>query len=533
MHAVLPVVETTPAEPGDVAHPAWVVVCAVTGGALTSTAFPDRGWWPLAFVGVALLVLASRGLGVAATSLIWFAWALAFFVPHLAWAREAAGPSAWAALAVLEAAVLAGVGVGWALARRAAFLARRPGLRATTFAAVWVTGEQLRSVAPFGGFPWGRLAFSQVDGPLLPLASMVGAPGVSFAVALVGAQLALAVLAVRRRETRRVVAAIATSGVVLVGSSLLPLPTQRESGDLRVGAVQGDVPARPGPDRARQVLDNHVAGTRDLAATRSDPVDLVVWPENATDVDPRTDPGAAGQVQAAAESAGAPVLLGAMRSEPGARYNEMLVWDPESGPTASYTKQRPAPFGEYIPLRSYVRLLSSAVDRVPVDVVPGDAPALLPVPVARLSRDVLAATVICFEVAFDDVVRDAVRRGAELLVVPTNNASFGRTAQSTQQLAMSRLRAVEHGRATIQVSTVGISAVIAPDGGVLDRTALFTADTLSTRLPLRTSLTLSDRLGDAPTTAAVLIALVASIAGLRATFSRRPTRGRVTQEGLT
>lgn len=526
MPAVLPAATASTVETGKVTRPVRALLCAAAGGALTSAAFPERGWWPVAFAGIGVLVLASRRLGVGSTALVWFGWATAFFLPHLSWAREAAGPLAWVALSVLEAAVVAVTGMAWSLARRAAFVVRVPGLGAVVFASMWVTGEQVRSVLPFGGFPWGRLAFSQVDGPLLPIASLAGAPGLSFAVALGGYALSAVLLAARHRQPRRMVTVIAATAAALTPGTFNAVPTQPETGELRLGAVQGNVPEDPGRGRAREVLDNHVEGTRAVAGRQSEPLDLVVWPENATDIDPRTDAGAAARVQAAADSAGAPVLLGAMRYEPDARYNDVLVWDPASGPVAAYTKQRPAPFGEYIPLRRFVRLFSTEVDRVAVDMAAGQEPALLPVPSTRLTRDVLAATVICFEVAYDDVVRDAVRRGAEILLVPTNNASFGRTAQSTQQLAMTRLRAVEHGRAAIQISTVGVSAIIAPDGTILDRTSLFTSDTMTERLPLRTTLTIADRLADTPTVAAWILSFGAVTGGLgRVGRCRRKTNG--------
>lgn len=512
-------------------RPVLRAVVAGGGGLLTAAAFPDLGWWPLAFVGVAALVLASRDRGAFVTALLWSVWGAAFFLPHVVWASEAAGPVAWIALAVLQALVVAVVGVAWSFASRAPWLRGRPTLLGLTFASVWVAGEQLRSVVPFGGFPWGRLAFSQVDGPLLAVASVVGAPGVSFAVALVGYALA-APFGTSRARARAVTPLAVLAGFALAAGPLIPLPSRAESGVIAVGVVQGDVPDDGARDRARRVLDNHVAGTRDLAAAGA-PLDVVVWPENATDVDPRTDARTRAAVQGAADAVGVPVVVGAMRYRPDARFNDVLVWGPEQGFLSSYTKQRPAPFGEYVPLRSFVRLFSAEVDRVPVDMVAGKEPAVLRVPVDRLSRDVPVATVICFEVAYDDVVRDAVRRGAELLVVPTNNASFGRTAQSTQQLAMSRLRAVEHGRATIQASTVGVSAIIAPDGTVLDRTALFTADTLTARLPLRTTLTLADRLGDVPTTVAVVLTLGAVGAGLGVAAGAPRSRGRGTQEGPT
>ena len=153
------------------------------------------------------------------------------------------------------------------------------------------------------------------------------------------------------------------------------------------------------------------------------------------------------------------------------------------------------PFGEYIPYRDFFRRITSAVDLVQTDMTPRTDPSPLPVPIDRLGRSVPVSAAICFGVAYDDLIRESVLAGGEPIVIPTNIASFGLTQESSQQLAMSRFRAAEHGRAVVQVSTVGVSAIVLPDGSTVDRTSLFTADQLSARLPLRTSLTLSDRIG--------------------------------------
>ena len=121
------------------------------------------------------------------------------------------------------------------------------------------------------------------------------------------------------------------------------------------------------------------------------------------------------------------------------------------------------------------------------------------------------AVATCYEVAFDDLVTESVRAGAQLIAVPTNNATFGRTEMTYQQLAMSRVRAVEHGRAVVIAATSGVSAVIEPDGTVAQRTALFTPDVLIARVPLRTTTTLATRIGAAGEgicAAAVLAALI-------------------------
>ncbi|QGH69400.1 apolipoprotein N-acyltransferase [Pseudactinotalea sp. HY158] len=473
------------------------LVSAALAGVLTDAAFPQRNLWPLALVGMAMLFLALRRDSARWAVLVGFTWGVGFFLPHLWWAREAVGPVPWIALSVAESLIMAAGCACYVWIRRMPGLRRGGLLAAIAFAAAWTSAEQVRQVWPFGGFPWGRLAFSQTDGPLLALAGVVGAIGVSFVVALLGGVAGVGWQAVRRFDLVRVPAAVLILALGLGAPLLIGLDTRAEAGTLRVGAVQGNV-AEPGLDafgEALQVTTNHVRGTQRLIAEHG-PVDLVVWPENAADRDPRSNRQARALVEEAAASAGVPILVGTVRYTDDARYNEMLIWDPVTGAGDAYAKQIPAAFAEYIPMRSIARKFSAAVDLVQVDMARGTEVANLTVPLADRSVDV--GTIICFEVAYDSVARDAALAGAEFLLVPTNNATFGYTSESTQQFAMSRFRAVEHGRAVVQISTVGVSGVIMPDGSVSEQTGLYTAEEFAADLPLRTSITLADRLGDAP-----------------------------------
>src|SRR5699024_8357640 len=203
-------------------------------------------------------------------------------------------------------------------------------------------------------------------------------------------------------------------------------------------------------------------------------------------------------------------------------YNERFLWQPGVGSTYAYAKQIPAAFAEYIPMREVARLFSPAVDMVRTDMAAGEEVGVVPVPVDRTGQTVDVGTVICFEVAYDALIRSAVQDGAELLVVPTNNASFGYTSESVQQLAMSRLRAVEHGRTTVQISTVGVSGVIAPDGTVLQETGLFTHEHFTADIPLRSTLTIADRLGDWPMIAFTALAVLALALGVITGRRERP-----------
>lgn len=511
------------------------LLLALAGGLVTVAAFPDVAWWPAAFAGVALLFVALRRDGAWWNALVGLVWGLAFFLPHIWWARVATDTVPWLALSVMEAGFCALLGAAWTWARRLPPVRDRAAVQVLVFPVLLVAVEQWRSEVPFGGFPWGRLAFSQVDSPLGRTAYVGGTVLVSLLTAVVATLLAVAVLAVLR-GVRRPRPALPAAGVAVgVGAALvaapllLTLPTAAQTGELHVGAVQGDV-GEPGlgafANRA-EVLNNHLDGTRALLdQVEPGDLDVVLWPENGSDLDPQTTPDVARAVDAASRAVQAPILVGAQEfPETGGRYNVMLLWEPGVGVVDRYAKQHPAPFGEYIPLRSFVRIFSDQVDRVSTDMIAGTEPAVVDLDVPRLGRVVPLATIICFEVAYDELVRDAVQRGAELLVVPTNNASFGFTAESTQQLAMTRLQAMTTGRAAVQVSTVGVSGVVAPDGTLLQSTELFTADQMVATLPLRDALSPAVRAGYWPGWVAGGLAVVLVAAGVVAHVRER-RRGR-------
>jgi apolipoprotein N-acyltransferase len=495
----------------------WTLVLAAAGGALTWASFPDIGWWPAAYAGMAALYLALRRDSARWNALVGLVFGLALFGPLITWIDGVVGPVPWVALTVAEALYVAAFGAAWTWARRGEAVWRNAGLQIVVFVVLWVAVEELRAVWPFGGFPWGRLAFSQADAPMAALMAFGGTPLLSAGVAAAGVALARALLALRRGSLRPGIGWLAGAVAVGLVGLVLPLPTSAQGGTLAVGVVQGNVPdaGLDAFEHRRQVLDNHAAGTHALLdQVAPGELDVVLWPENATDLDPEVSTEAAAIIDDAARAVDAPILLGTVQyPNDGGRYNTSILWEPEQGPVARYTKQRPAAFAEYIPIRSFVRLFSPAVDLVTTDMVAGTEPGLIPLDSARLGRTVGLGDVICFEVAYDAIVREAVTAGGEVLVVQTNNANFGRSAESTQQLAMTRLRAIEHGRAAVQVSTVGVSAVVAPNGAVLERTALFEPAQLVASLPLRESTTWATRLGPWPAWIVDALAVCMVVAG--------------------
>lgn len=510
--------------PATLPRPIALVLAALAGlGA--DLAFAPRTWWWMAILAVGALHLALRGQRPGFAYLAATAFGLTFMLRHLSWAVDAVGGGEWlpwVALSVLEALILGLYGPLRAWAVRALGAAKRPFVGALLAAVAWVGVEVVRANAPFGGLPWGVLAHSQVDGPLVAFARWGGEPLVSALVVLTGVVLAEGVSAASRIRFVRGARLLATGGVVLLVGLLLPLPTDAESGTLTVGAVQVHVPndGITNREEARQVTADHADLTEELVAGRDD-LDLVLWAESSADVDPRTDDDVAASVERAAGAAGVPIVLGTqeyVEGEDGVRnrYNQLVVWEDGEGPVGEpYSKQHPVPFGEYMPYRSFFRMFSAAVDRVSTDMLPGEEPGLVEVPVERLGRDVPIAVGICFEVGYEAIVAEGVELGGELILIPTNNATHGDTAVSAHQLAMTRFRAVEFGRSAVQVGRTGVSGVVAPDGRLVGSTDLFDVTTYTGEdLPLRTDLSPAVRTAGPAGIGAALATAGLGIAGI-------------------
>lgn len=473
---------------------------AAGAGLVLYAGTPPRELWWLAPLVFAVLWVVLHGRSTRAGFGYGFIFGLGFFVPLLSWVGEFVGPLPWLALAGVEALALALASAGVAV------VSAMPA--APVWAAgVWVAAEALIARVPFGGFPWGRVAFDQPTGIFLPVAAVGGAPLLTAAVVLSGFGLGEFLRRAARRSSWSehrsawlAVPALLAAAPVIAGitAAHFVIGTTTMDGQAVVALVQGNVP-RAGLEfnaQRRAVLDNHVARTMrlaaDVAAGRYPAPVLVIWPENSSDIDPLRNADARTEINRAARAIGVPLLVGAvLRTRDGHHTNTMIVWDPRTGPGQRHDKRRLQPFGEYMPYRDFFRLFSPYVERAG-NFVPGQGDGAVNIGPVRLG----VAT--CYEVVFDDLVRQSVRSGAQLLAVPTNNATFGFTEMTYQQQAISRVRAVEHGRTVLVAATSGVSAVIAPDGTVEQHTTLFTPDALVARVPLRSGITPATRLGPAP-----------------------------------
>ncbi|GAB2538010.1 apolipoprotein N-acyltransferase [Nocardia heshunensis] len=520
------------------------LITAVIAGVLVFASFPPRTLWFLAPVGIALLTLAVRGTVRARGAFgLGFVAGLGFFLPLLPWTGIYVGPVPWLALSAVCALY---VGLFGLLTRWVASLPGWP----VWVAASWSLAEWVRSSFPFGGFPWGKLAFGQADGWYLPFAMIGGAPLVSFAVALTGTLLAALALVVLRRlrgaeadspevaavtsntprwgpvrltSWNRIVAAtmlvaiVPVTGVIL--RTALPGP---EDGNrpITVAAIQGSVPEL-GLDfnaQRRAVLDNHVNRTeelaREIAAGKFPQPDVVIWPENSSDIDPLRNADAAQEISQASVDVKAPILVGAVLvNADRTTTNSVIVWNGDAGPGERHDKKIIQPFGEYLPYRSFFRHFSEYADRAGY-FVPGKGDGVVHVQPAGGGDKVAIGVATCYEVAFDRAFEQSVRAGAQILTVPSNNATFGRSEMTYQQLAMSRVRAVEHGRAVVVSVTTGVSAMITADGAIQQQTPQFVPAALVATLPLRDNTTLATRLGPAPEVLLCILAAAATVVAL-------------------
>ena len=526
--------------------PRMVRLVAVTlGGLLMCISFPPIGWWWSAVLAFALLswVLVHPATRLAGGLGYGFLFGLAFYIPLLPWISGLVGPMPWLLLAAMEAMFPAIFGLFAVVVRQL------PGWP-LWLALLWSLQELLKSSVPFGGFPWGVVGFGQTGGPFLPLARLGGVPLLSFAIALLGTSLcALAIEIVRwwqqsgrsKSDEHPSLPAVVMPAVVICAVLLITAvaaPAVRHAGvgagnepTVTVAVVQGNVP-RLGLDfnsQRRAVLDNHVRETLQLAtdvhAGRAPQPQFVIWPENSSDIDPMRNPDAAQQIAIAAQAIGAPILVGAVIARPDwtpdnpTASNTIVVWDPVGGPGERHDKQIVQPFGEYLPWRGFFKHLSSYADRAGY-FVPGSGSGVVH------AAGVPIGVATCWEVIFDRALRQSVRNGAQVLAVPTNNATFDQN-MSEQQLAFAKVRAVEHDRYVLVAGTTGISAVIAPDGHEVVRTDFFTPTYLDVQVRLKTTETPATRWG--PLVQWVLVAAAVAVVGaaiLHNGWFMRPIRRR-------
>ncbi|UTT62248.1 apolipoprotein N-acyltransferase [Microcella humidisoli] len=487
------------------------LLAAIVGGWFMDLGYPDIAWWPFTIVGTALVLASLRGRSIGGALLVGAVSGFAYYGILIEWLTVYLGIVPWLALTLAQVFFTALGGVlimlAWRWVPRAwPGVAGRLILTPAVVAAAWTAREAVASVFPFGGFAWGRLAHSQAEGPLNHWAAWVGFSGLTFLLAWFSAMLVAVVIERRVGMLRRGILVAGAFTALLVWPAV-PIAT---TGTISVAAVQGDSDSGLFAEYEQgQILQDHYDATRTLFDQGLD-LDVVVWPENASDLDPLRSEYAASVLDLVSDRLEAPVVVGTITVEGDETFNSVLLWRAGEGSVDQYDKVHPVPFAEYLPARDFFYPLApSLFDLVPRDYSFGQRDTVVDL------DGVIAGISICYDIVDDDLLARQIDEGAQVLLAPTNNADFGVSDQSVQQLAIARLRAIESGRALVNASTVGASAIVLPDGSTLDSLPLFEPGTMVQQVPLSDTVTPAHALGRTLEWGVILFGLLTiTLAGL-------------------
>ncbi|MGN6695648.1 MAG: apolipoprotein N-acyltransferase [Aquihabitans sp.] len=469
----------------------------IAAGLLLAGSLPPWGWWPLAIGGIALLDRLLAGAPPKQRLLRGSIVGWTLFTPTIFWISQLTAPGY----------VIAVLFFGFLLGLFCLAVPPRTG-RALGLIGAWVLCESLRTAWPFGGVPLSLLAVGQVAGPLAGIARVGGVLLIAGVTVALGVALSAAVARDWRRAGALVVAALAVVGLAAVA------PKGRPTGkEIQVAFVQGGGPqgTRAINTDRRKVFDRHMQASDEVPAG----MDLVLWPENVVDTDFDVQDAEEGQeLQALARRLDAPLSVGTVEGVSDTRFrNSQQVLDADGNWGDRYVKVQRVPFGEWVPFRSLIEKVApdTLAER---DATISHQSGLLHTDAAPL------ATAISWEVFFGHRARSAVRAGGEMLYNPTNGSTYTGTFVQTQQVASSRLRAIENGRWLVQVAPTGFSAFVTPEGKVEQRTGTRERAVRHQTVPLRTGFTWYTRFGDTPTRIVAVLLLLAAW-GLASLSTRR------------
>ncbi|GAA1931440.1 apolipoprotein N-acyltransferase [Microbacterium aoyamense] len=464
--------------------PLWAaLLVSAAAGPILDLAYPSVGWWPLAFVGVGLSLIALVGRRAWSALLVGLVFGASFYLIHIVWITRYLGEIPWFALAGIETLFMGLGSILIALAYR--WMPRvLPGrwsrlvLLPLLVAGVWTARELFMGSWPYTGFPWARIGMSQSESPLAHLSSWVGVSGLTFLMVAFTAAVIEWIRMRQPRDIRTVVPSVALALVLL----LVPQFPTTPAGELRVGSVQGNGPSGYFDDRERNAVLN--AQLEASAPLFGQDMDVLLWPEGGIDSDPLANDGTAAVLDALSERVDAPLIVNAATERGDDVFNTSMLWIAGEGAVQLHDKTHPVPMGEYVPDRWFFEALApDLIGLIQREYTPGTNPPLFDL------DGIGVGLAICFDVIYDDVIWEAARGGAEVYMFQTNNADFRDTDENLQQLAFARMRAIETGRSVVNLSTVGTSQVISPDGATIDALPEGEAGHMLTEVPLRTGLT--------------------------------------------
>jgi len=454
-------------------------------------AYPDNSIWIAIFPAMALMIYAIVCGSLKQTIAVGLVTGFAYYASQIPWMTVYLGPVPWLALSVLEAVIFSAgaLAINRLWRRMLHHKAKNHFIVSAAMATVWVAREWLACNFPYGGFPWSRLALSQSNSPLANWAYWGGLSLVSWIVAFTSVLVMLTWQTKLRPAHWSNSPVAATLVLIFLIPQMTNLSLAPTSKSINVAAVQGNANAglfaNPVPG---SILQNHLAASHQLLDSTSKP-DVVIWPENAADTNPLSGGTAKNLVSNFVNQVGAPLIFGTITTRGNDIFNSSILWLPNVGAVDWYDKKRPVAFGEFVPDREFFHALApELIDLIPRGYSFGTRDGIFDFK-TKAGNQTKLGTMICFEVAVDDITRDLVRQGAQVLVVQTNNSDFGTTNESTQQFAIAKMRAIESGRAVVNISTVGLSGVILPSGEVVDTLTPYQPGVMRDLVPLNNTLT--------------------------------------------
>lgn len=461
------------------------LIAALVGGSLAYLVFPRLGIWPLMFVMVGLIYVSARGLRFWRSVTVGLIAGFTFFASQTFWLSMYLGPEPLIALSLLQAIIFACFfASSSALVTKLARHFSGVGLAiisAAVSAIFWVAREWFSGNYPYGGFPWARLVSSQTETSISRLVWLGGMPLADFFIVF-AVVLGIELLIIKPSLRNGLLASASLIGLTVLPMTL-PLSAKAEDGNLKIASAQGNANAGLFSNReSGRIFMNHIRATNQLLET-GQRFDVLVWPENAVDLDLFGNPNNFRELENLVNRINRPLIFGTV-TQRDKLYNTSVLWLPKKGMTDWYDKTKPVPFAEYVPDRAFWGAIApDLIGLLSYDFAPGSRDGLFEVKGKKLG------TLICFEIAVDDVPRNLVNGGAEVILSQTNNSDFGRSDEAYQQLAIAKLRAIETGRSLVNISTVGPSAVYLADGTQVSELKAFTRGFMNTEVPLRTSKT--------------------------------------------
>lgn len=447
---------------------------ALASGAISYFAYPSPAFWPAIFISILGLYLSVRGLNFWKAFGVGFLGGAAYYVAQIYWISQYLGPRPLVGLAAIEALIFA-IGAGFiALATKRL---QSPWQLALLVSILWNAREWVATHFPYGGFPWSRVAMSQSNSPLAFWVAVGGFGLLTFVIVFVTIYCFELVSQKSHRRIQFATVSLITLFLVPIGISSVPVTTD---GSMKIAAVQGNANAGLfAREKQGTILKNHLDVTKKLLASGEE-FDLVVWPENASDKNPDEWFDAMIVLRNLVDNQlEKPLIFGTITSTGEEYFNSSKLYVPGRGEVDQYDKKRPVPFGEYVPDRNFFyQIAPDLIGMITRGYSFGARDGIFEV------SGVKTGILICFEEAIDEVPREVVEQGAKVIIAQTNNADFGKSDESVQQLGIGRLRAIETGRAIVHISTVGPSAIIGPKGELIETTEAYVPAYLNAEVPL-------------------------------------------------